>query len=82
MSLEELEAEQDGLGEEHDKLQTAIRQLERQMESMRKHAAAVRDNFQKVLPAALYPEQSLNLDMLSSTLTLPAMKLICCPAAV
>ncbi len=48
MSLEELEAEQGGLVDMQDKLQTEIRQLERQMQATRMHAAAVRETFQKV----------------------------------
>lgn len=48
MSLEELEAEQGGLVDMQDQLQTEIRQLERQMQATRTHAAAVRDAFQKV----------------------------------
>ena len=48
MSLAELEAEQGGLLDMQDTLQTEIRQLERQMQATRMHAAAVRETFQKV----------------------------------
>ena len=47
MTLEELEAEQGNLVTDEDKLQTEIRQLERQMQATRQHAAATREGFQQ-----------------------------------
>lgn len=47
MSLEELEEEQGSVVDDEDKLQTEIRQLERQMQATRQHAAATREGFQQ-----------------------------------
>ncbi|KAK9845615.1 hypothetical protein WJX84_004608 [Apatococcus fuscideae] len=51
MTLEELEEEQGTLVTDEDKLQTEIRQLERQMQATRQHAAATREGFQQDLAA-------------------------------
>ena len=47
MTLEELEEEQGSVVDDEDKLQTEIRQLERQMQATRQHAVATRGGFQQ-----------------------------------